>query len=193
MKLFPALLVFLLLGCKSKKVETKKAEAPVASVVQDENYFPVTVYIKGQINDIRLNAVNPLRLDVKGSRTDSSWLKVESLDTVFNDFLSPVIDTANFKKLFSESKFLDNSIGAYTWTYEPMGALPDTQSLKKWTVYVDPSTNKVTRIFMVKGLKDNTQLQLTWLSDSCSKVLKIKDSAGQAVIEKETIIKWDFE
>ena len=194
MKLLIGIFIVSLVSCSNKKpqapdiADLKKPEAP-----QEENYFPVTVYIKGQINDIRLKAINPLRLNIQGGRTDSAWLKIESLDTVFNDFLTPVIDTANFKNMFSESKFLDNSIGSYTWTYEPVTDLPDSVRLKRWTVYVDPFTNRVTRIFMVKDLENKKQLQLTWLADSTSKVLQLKDSSGNVVIEKETIIKWDFD
>lgn len=192
LKVSPAILVMSIIffGCSTKKVpETVPVQTEPK---QEENYFPVTTYIRGQINDIRLNAVNPLQIVTKNNRSDSSWLKVEVLDSVFREFLSPVIDTANLKPLFSESKFLDNSINAYTWTYEPVKILPDSIRLQRWTVYVDPQTSRVQSVFMMKNLPDHKQLQLYWLADSAGKIMEIKDSSGRAVLEKETVIKWDF-
>ncbi len=194
MKFIGGILLFIgLTGCGSKKTEPASAAAIVSEPKQEENYFPVTTYIRGQINDIKHSAVNPLQIITQNNRSDSSWLKIEFLDTVFRQFLSPVIDTANLKAFFSESKFLDNSVGSYTWTYEPAKQLPDTLDLQRWTVYVDPFTERVSSIFMVKKLPDNKQLQLYWLADSAGKIVQIKDNAGTAVVEKETVIKWDFD
>ncbi len=186
------LLLLLLCACGSEKKQVTSAPVDPAVQKQEENYFPVTTYIRGQINDIKLNAVNPLQIITTNNRIDSSWVKIESLDTVFREFLFPLIDTANLKPLFSEEKFLDNSINAYTWTYQPIKTLPDSMQLQSWSVYVNPSTNRVEKIFMVKSLHDKKQLQLYWLADSAGKIVQIKDSSGMAVLEKETVIKWDF-
>jgi hypothetical protein len=192
---FGSVVFFLIIfaGCGSNETPAVNSETIVAEQKQEENYFPVTTYIRGQLNDIKHSAVNPLRIVTRNNHVDSTWLKIESIDTIFNVFLTPVIDTANLKPFFSESKFLDNSVGSYTWTYEPKKTLPDTLSLQRWTVYVDPNTQRVSSIFMVKGLQDKSQLQLYWLADSAGKIVQIRDSAGTAVIEKETLIKWDFD
>jgi hypothetical protein len=124
---------------------------------------------------------------------DSSWIKMEDLDKEVALFLEPQIDTTNMVSLFSEKKFLDQTINAYTFTYDPSGQLPDTFMLQRWDVYVDAVTNKVKRIYMVKKLSDTKTVQLTWQSDKWCKIVTIAtDKEGKASVEREVLIKWDF-
>ena len=159
---------------------------------QEENFFPVTVYFKGQIHDIIDNGINPLKIIPLNGRYDSTWLKVETLNKEFADFLTPVIDTVNMKPWFTESKFLDNTIEAFTWTYDAKPNIPDSINLRNWTVYVNPNSGKVSSIYMKKILPDNKQLQLTWYADSCTNAITVGEKNGKAVILNQTTILWDF-
>lgn len=187
--------ICVLLSCKNAEKESAPAAftpPPESSKDSAENYFPVTNYIYGQIAEIRERGLNPLMLVTQNGRTDSSWLRIEDLDSIFAPFLTPVIDTANFKSLFRETRFEDLSLDAYTWTYEPYNTLPDTLTLKRWDVYVNPSTSKVTRVYWMKQTGEKTQEQLTWNSGASSKVVHVHEQNGHAVVDKEIIIKWDF-
>ena len=187
----------LIISCNTKGDE--KATAPVASTnasidsSRADAFFPVTNYIRGQINDIREKGVNPMLYTTVGQRTDSSWLKAENFEKEMTPFLETIIDTSNLKDLFSEKKFLDQTLNAYTFTYDPKAALPDSLDLQHWDVYVDPTTNKVRRIYLIKKDKDNKQQQLTWQSDKWCKIVTINNDAnGNTAVEKEVFIKWDF-
>ena len=161
-------------------------------ISKPENFFPVTAYIKGQIFEIKRRGINPLKIIEQGNRTDSLWLPIETLNKEMADFLEPVIDTVNLMALFSETKFLDQTLNAYTFTYDPKKELPDSMPLKHWDVYVDPGKNTIQRIYMVKKAGNKT-LQLTWLNDISCRIITIgEDNKGNDAVEKEVLIKWDF-
>lgn len=190
MKLLILAFVILFASCKQSKNDVLTKPIEVVQEETPENFFPVTDYIKGQIAELKSDGINPLILTSIGNHEDSSWLKVDSFNIVFAEFLNPVIDTTNFKPFFKESKFLDQSIPAYTWTYDPIKNLPDSISLRHWDVYVNPETSKVDRIFIKKALPGNIQLQLTWVANNYAKIVSIKDNN---TIEKDITIKWRFD
>ncbi|HCF63686.1 MAG TPA: hypothetical protein DEU93_05570 [Chitinophagaceae bacterium] len=187
--------IWALFSCTGKdKVSAPVVSTPVAepSVDTAENYFPVTNYIKGQIAEIRERGLNPLMIVLQNGRSDSSWLRVEDFEKQFAPYLTPVIDTANFKSLFKETKFEDQSLDTYTWSYEPYNTLPDTFTLKRWDVYVNPATSKVVRVYWMKETAKNAQEQLMWNSGSSCKMVQLHEQNGNIVVDKEIIIKWDF-
>lgn len=193
MKFFNLFLISTLvfLGCNNASTKTE----PVIVHEQPERiaFFPVTDYIKGQLIDIREKGVNPKMFITQNNKQDSSWVKMEDMSLVVSDFLKPVIDSTNLSSFFTEKKFLDQSIDAFTLTYDPAKQLPDTFQLQHWDVYVDPETNKVKRIYLLKKMADHKTLQLTWQSDKWCKIVTIDDdSTGRSVVEKEVMIKWDF-
>ncbi|RYF90752.1 MAG: hypothetical protein EOO03_03000 [Chitinophagaceae bacterium] len=185
------LLVLALTSCRSRQD---------AAITIDENapatqsFFPVTNYIYGQIEEIKQAGINPIKIDSTQKNTDSTWLKVEELSSAFDAFLTPVIDSINLTKFFTESSFDDKTIGAYTFTYTPLPNLPDSISLQRWDVYVNPVTNTVKRIFMVKKDTDNRELQLTWQSDQWCKIVTITaNKDGQESVSSVQTIKWNFD
>jgi hypothetical protein len=168
-------------------------QASFADTAENQRFFPVTAYLKGEIFNIRKSGINPLKYTIVNERTDSVWLKVEELDAALQEFLQPEIDSANLITLFTEKSFLDQSIDAVTLTYEPSATLPDSMQLKRWDVYIDPETNKVKRIYMVKEPDKTKTLQLTWLSNKWCKIVSIlTDEKGVSKIEKEEKFILDF-
>ena len=169
-------------------VATEKEAVP-----KPQSFFPVTSYLKGEIYNLKKSGVNPLKFTTVNNHTDSAWLKIEDLDAAVQEFLQPEIDSANLITLFNEKSFLDQSINAITLTYDPSVPLPDTMQLKHWDVYINPETNKVKRIYMVKEIGKNKTLQLTWVNNKWCKILSIvTDENGVSKIEKEDRLTWDF-
>jgi hypothetical protein len=161
--------------------------------VEIQRFFPVTAYLKGEIFNLKKNGINPLKYTTANDRTDSVWLKMEELDAALQEFLQPEIDSANLITLFTEKSFMDQSIDAVTFTYDPTAILPDSMKLKHWDVYIDPKSNKVKRIYMVKDVDKNKILQLTWISNQWCKITSIvTDEKGESKIEKEEKFILDF-
>lgn len=189
-KIFPVLFLFAVLSCNRNSRETKQVKIITEDSSQmNLNFFPVTTYIQGQLLDLKNKGINPLMYTTVGNKKDSVWLKVEDVPTAIAPFLNPVIDSANLKNLFKETRFLDQTLNAYTFTYDPIGKLPVNFELQHWDVYIDPETNRVTRIYILKKEKNGTIVQLTWLSDQSCHMVWIKDN-GKPLIEKDIQINW---
>ena len=172
----------------------KSAEQPAQKdTLAAQRFFPVTEYLKGEIFNIKNAGINPLKYTTINEHTDSVWVKIEQLDSVVQEFLQPEIDSANLISLFTEKSFMDQSLNAVTFTYDPTGTLPDSMKLKHWDVYIDPKTSKVKRIYMVKQIDKTKTLQLTWINGQWCKITTIAtDEKGIMSVEKEEKIIWDF-
>ncbi len=190
------LLTFLagIIFCSACNNSTDKAKNKTVNTdTVQQKFFPVTSFIKGEIYEIKESGINPLQYTTLNNHTDSVWLKIEELENAVSEFLSPVIDTANLTTLFTEKSFLDQSINAITLTYDPIANLPDSMQLKRWDVYIDPETQKIKRIYMVKEISNTKMLQLTWVSKQWCKITSIvTDQNGVSTVEKEVKLNWDF-
>jgi len=193
--------ISLLLFFASCKPNDKKISTTPGTIAADSSnqktgptlFFPVTNYIKGQIYEIKHGYVTPLKIVLVHNHRDTSWIKMENLDTELTDFLSPEIDSANLISVFSETKFLDQTLDAITFTYDPIKLLPDSFLLKHWDVYIDPNSGQVKQVYLLKKLEGNRTQQLTWLSGkSCNIKIITDDANGNSSVEKEISIKWDL-
>jgi hypothetical protein len=189
---FPVTIIIsylLLSACNDEKNNITSHVAPD----KQASYFPVTSYLKGQITEIRRRGINPLKYTTIDGSMDSVWLKIENLETELKEFLTPVIDSNNLVDYFEETKFNDQTINAFTFTYNPVKKLPDTLYLTHWDIYVEPDKNMIKKIYMVKKNPDYKTLQLTWYSDKYCQIITIQDNRdGISKIIKEEKIKWDF-
>ncbi|MEO6718980.1 MAG: hypothetical protein ABIN67_01400 [Ferruginibacter sp.] len=193
---FASTLVILLFSCASKK-EAEPAPSPVPTSNLPDSFFPVTSYIKGQIHVLDSLPITPLEITVVKGRTDSAWLTKEKLKPLLQPFLYPIIDETNLLPYFTETRFNDQTINAITFTYEPSKKLPDSISLRRWDVYIDPEKGMVTKIYLVKQLKENGQnitQQLTWQTDRSAKISTILNKTdGSLELLKEDQFIWNFQ
>lgn len=187
------LILFLFPGCSDHKPQTNQQTNKDS--VKQQTFFPVTEYIRGQLKEIDSLPVTPLKIINDNGREDSIWMKKEDIRPFAEPFLHPEIDTSNFKDLFSEKSFLDQTIDAFTFSYDPADKLPDTLQLRRWDVYIDPKNNRIKRIYMIKEVNTNGHLQtlqLTWKSNQWCKITTITELPGIPSDVKEQIMKWDF-
>lgn len=181
-----------LYSCNNSGKTTEQLK-PATDTAEKQSFFPLTAFLKGEIFNIKKNSINPLKYTTVNEHTDSVWLKLEAVDSALHEFLQPEIDSLNLIMLFTEKSFLDQSINAVTLTYEPSGVLPDTMQLKRWDIYIDPKTNMVKRVYMVKEIDQNKELQLTWVINQWCKIVSITtDEKGVSKVEKEEKFILDF-
>ena len=199
MKCYPVIIILLLFAACHTKKNVADNIPRVTVPVQDAadtagNFFPVTEYLKGQIAEIKTNGITPVdRVTIKG-HTDSSWLNSDAkMQQAFADFLSPVIDTANLKKIFIEKKFKDETLNAFTFTYDPANGAADSFPFRHWDVYVSPDNNKVKRIYLVKQAPGGRMLQMTWQSGKWCKIVTLKNTGDHTEIEKEEKISLTYD
>lgn len=188
---FSLFFLALFCGCNNQQ-KNSNSDASVADTIK-QKFFPVTAFLKGEIFGIKKNGINPLKFTTVNNHTDSVWVKIEELDSNVNQFLTPVIDSSNLTNLFTEKSFLDQSINAITLTYDPKSTLPSNLFLKHWDVYIDPKTDKVKRVYIVKEPTDSLRQQLTWVSGKWCKITSIvTDKSGTSSVTKEVKLVWDF-
>lgn len=156
------------------------------------NIFPVTSFLKGQLRMLDSMPVTPLRTISENGKTDSTWLKREDIRKNAAPFLTPVIDSASMKQFFTEKSFLDQTIDAFTFSFDPKAKLPDSIHLTHWDVYMSPATNDITRIYLVKENGDTTT-QLTWVVNKSYIIRKIIQKPGKEPEIKEEKMIWDFD
>jgi hypothetical protein len=179
-------------SCNDSDKQTAGHLSP-KDTAEKQRFFPVTAFLKGEIFNLKNSGINLLKYTTVNDRTDSVWIKIEAMDSALQEFLHPEIDSANLIYLFTEKSFMDQSIDAVTFTYEPTSILPDSMKLNHWDVYIDPKSNKVKRIYMVKDIDKNKTLQLTWRTNQWCKIVSIiTDEKGESKIEKEEKFILDF-
>jgi hypothetical protein len=152
------------------------------------SFFPLGNFIKGQIVDIKNSGINPIKITTVNKLPDTSWIHVEEFEKVFGEFFMPFIDSTSLQPFFKENKFFDQTLNAITLTYTSVGKVPDSIPWKYWNIYIEPETNKITRIFMVKSLSIDRTRQLTWIPGVSAKAVTISPNGA----EDEINIKWSY-
>ena len=179
---------------KETKVDSEAASKPQVTIGDTvTNFFPVTAYLKGEIYGIKTGGITPIKKTTIAGKTDSVWIHEKEFDTVFAPFLHPIIDTANLKDIYTEKRFLDQTLNAFTFTYDLQNNKADTFAFKHWDVYVDPETNKVKRIYLAKTVDAQTDLKLFWESGKWCKIITVKTLNGKAAVAKEEKISWSYD
>ena len=180
-------------ACQNKKkafVNTNSSHIPQVQIGDTaSNFFPVSSYLKGEIFSIKTSGITPIKKTTIGKKIDSVYVKETDFEKTFSAFLSPVIDTVNLKKTFNEKRFLDQTLNAFTFTYDPTSGQENSFAFTHWDVYVDPETNKVSRIYLTKKVDSDTKLLLTWQSQKWCKIVTVKNAS----IIKEEKISWTYE
>jgi hypothetical protein len=160
------------------------------------NIFPVTSFLKAQLKIIDSMPVTPLKIVTENKKIDSFWMKREDIRTNATPFLTPLIDSATMASLFSEKSFLDQTINAFTFSYDAKTKLPDSINLTHWDVYMNAQTKNIDRIYLVKEKNNsdaNITTQLTWVVNKWYSIRTITQLPNaQPKIKEEKMI-WDFD
>jgi len=197
MKYFQILLFIFFLSCNNSGNNKDKtiADFPKKSEEKENTriFFPVTTYLKGQLFDIKNNGITPIKFTFHQNTYDSIWIKSDSLNNAFADFLMPEIDSVNLSSFFGVTNFFDESLDALTLSYDPVKPLPDTIPWQRWDIYINPVSHNVQRLYLVKRINMNTTKQLTWLQGKGCKIRTItEDLSGKPNIASDIEIKWEY-
>jgi len=183
-------LVVLFYSCTEQKQQDSQRQKPGSK--KEYMFFAVTDYIRGQLSEIDSLPITPLRIVSHKGWQDSVWMKKENIRPFAGPLLHPEIDSAYLNNFYEEKSFLDQTINSITLTYEPKN---DSADFKTIIIYIDPTKNKVTRIYLVKeivGSTGNQTIQLTWKSNKWCKITTIIEQKDNPPDIKEEVMKWDF-
>jgi len=185
---------FILISCADSVKQPDPSDETVVN--KADSFFPVTSFIKGQILVLDSVPVTPLQVTTVKGKTDSAWIQKKDLKPLLLPFQSPVINETNLTAYFKETRFNDQTLNAITFTYDPIKTIPDSISLRHWDVYVNPETGNVTKVYLVKKIKENNQdltLQLSWQTNKQAKISTILNKPdGTLELLKEVVFIWDY-
>lgn len=189
---FPFLGILLLLFSCNSPDHSEKSSG------QEENssVFPVTEFLKGQLNKIENSPVTPLKVIIADGLMDSVWISRDSLRSFAEPFLTPVIDSSSLSAYFDGELFLDHTINAITFTYDANRSLPKDISLRTIDVYADPDFGKITKVYLLKEKyidKIRTKVQLTWKTDEWCSIRTITQKDEDTPVIKEEKVTWNFD
>lgn len=183
-------LLFLVI-CSCNNTQKNKT-AKIQSSEENEVFFPVTEFLKGQIAEIKDKGITPLRYFIKRDKIDSSWLNMSELNQNFADFLLPEIDSVKLSSLYNAKRFYDQTLNEITLTYEAKQSDYNKQVWMGWNVYINPETGKVDRIYLMKRINEKQTAQLTWIPYKNCKLLNLFDDGDTIYVENEIKTKWDY-
>lgn len=173
----------------------KKNELIITNNQATSQFIPVTQFILGEIHKIDSLPTTPLKIITEDGKSDSQWINKDQFKKEAATFLHPIIDSEHLHSFYSEKSFLDQTIGAFTFSYDPISSLSDTITLKNWNVYVDPQTHTIKRVYLVKQYSlhsDQFTEQLTWKTDESFKINLITRYRNGKSKLKETELIWNF-
>ena len=183
---FILIFVCLIASCSQKNSENSTADKSDA----DASFFPVGNYLLGDIESIKHQGISPKYIHVKNSISDSTFLQLQQVDSCLSDFLIPLIDSISLSSMAKETKFYDENIESFTLSYDIQNTNFAKTPWRKWDVYINPETQKVDRLFLVKTISDSTIAQLTWIPKSFAKIVVI-NNRNSSIVEEKTFI-WNY-
>ena len=187
-----------ILSCSQNKnnnpAVNSKDTASASEKINPENtsFIPVTFLLQSQILMLDSLPVTILQVTTINNKQDSAWLPAAKVKPKLQPFISDIIDKDNLARYFKETKFNDQSTEAITFMYDPKMALPDSFSLRRWDVYINPDNGALKRVYMIKQAKENNKAvtqQLTWQSGKWAKMVTIKNEPGTTT-QTVNEIKW---
>lgn len=195
-KLFTYISLSIFLFCSSCHSGKNTNEFSTNVTQENKSIFPVTDFLKGQLRLTDSMQSTPLKITVSNGKADSIWLKREDVRSGAVPFLTPIIDSATMSSFVSEKSFLDQTINAFTFSYDPKVKMPDSIKLIHWDVYVNPESGTVQRVYLVKETAENDTniiTQLTWVTDKWYSIRTITQLPEKEPEIKEEKMIWDFE
>ena len=193
---FSAIIILMVVSCTTSTNNKTSGIATVVNETKKDSFFPVTSFIKGQMILFDSLPITPLHTITINNKTDSIWLKKSELILLLANFLSPEIKETNLIKYFKETSFNDQTLNAITFTYDPVTALPDSILLRHWDIYIDPESGKISKVYMVKQLKQKEDIvtqQLTWKTNKWATITTLLNKRnGNSQLLKEEKFIWNF-
>lgn len=186
------LLVILLISCQEDKKEIERTQSK--AIEEEAVFFPVTDFLKGQLVEIRERGIAPIFYQDKNGKTDSIWIKMDSLEKYVVDFTSPVIDSISLSSYYSVKKFYDQTLGSITLTYEANSVLREKNPWLSWNIYIEPEKGTVEKIYLVKFIAPNKKLLLNWNGKTQCSITGVEEdeTTKRVKVFRKEILKWKY-
>ena len=134
---------------------------------KQEDFFPVLPFIQNDVADVDTNLYPIIKIISKDSlNADTFFVKREEFRELAKEFLEiPDLTLKKYKKLFLETKFLDQSLNRVIITYRPK--YPEKEEIQRQEILIDPDyeANKVKSLIIDKTIvsgDSSIQKRMLW-------------------------------
>lgn len=179
--------------CACNNHSEKKASEKNTDPQEEVTYFPVSNFLGGQILQIKEKGISPQKISIINGKSDTLFIKASDLDAALADFTNPFIDSVSTYTCYTSKKFFDQTLNSITLTYEAKQPIPSNLPWLSWNIYINPETEKVEMIYLVKKISPSLIKQLTWkASKKYCKIISINNDSSNSSSNQEVTIKWDY-
>jgi hypothetical protein len=191
LRVITAIVLAAALACNQPGPKPQAQESGKAA--DSSEYIPVRDYILSQIASIDSLPVGILKRETIGSKTDSSFISPEEFRKLAQEFLPAELEKDAFKRMFSETSFMDQTTESLAFTYQAKDA---SSSVKRVDVLAAPSLelDKIKSIYMEKAFMRNdtafTQKML-WKVGKSFSIISTSTAAEQGPGLKQLKVIWD--
>ncbi len=178
------LLVFSFIACKQKGKNNKP----------DEEFFPVLSILKSQVAHIDTSLYRIIKIVTIDSVSDTTYIRREEFRGLANDFLeSADLTEKKYKKLYTESKFFDESLNRVIITYTPN---KEDLEIKREELHIIPDLStgdKIKTIIIDKFVpaKDSAiQKRLLWEVDERFQIVTTIQKSNKPDVTQTLKVIW---
>ncbi len=184
--IFVCLCNLLLYNCKNHTNERALGDP------SNESYYPIGNFIRSQLLHIDSMPLAVIKYTTIAQVTDTSITDKKDFKAIADGFITPDIGAPEFKSQYSETSFLDASLGTITLTYL---ATNKRTTIRKADVLLNAENTRVKTIYIEKDLSNNDSSmvqKMLWSANNYCQITSIirkKDQPEKIIIEKYI---WDF-
>lgn len=186
--IFLLLPVFLLQNCKQKTNNNNSFTATSDSLI----FFPVNVYIQGQISKVDSFATAIYKINITGSSRDSSVISKQEFSQLAQSFLAYDISSKPLHRFYKETVFDDQTTQSLTFNYT---AMVDTLPLRSIDVLLDKTGQQLKNIFM-SAETSTTDSTITekkgWKNDESFFINRSIQKGDNPATMQRTVVVWRF-
>ena len=186
--IFLLLAVILVQTCKGKA----KSGKTLTETSDSTEFFPVNLYIQGQIVRVDSLATNIYKIAISGGNRDSSLITKQEFKQLAQTFLEYDISRKQLHRFYKESVFADQTTESLTFNYT---AMADTLPLRSIDVLMDSTGTKTKNIFIgkEKSAGDSTVIEKDgWKNDESFFINRAIQKGNNAATMQRTVVVWRF-
>lgn len=186
----------LLISCAGPAGDREKAGPATSqtdSTAGPSEYFPLEDFLKNEISLVDSTPVGIVRYRAVGAARDSGYIDAEAFHELASSFFSPETSAPNFRRMFEETSFLDQTTGDATFFYS---ARHDTLPVKRIDIVTAKGDvyDEVKSIYMEKRDVENGSevvKKLFWKPKRNFQIITQEIKAGSAPDIEMIKVVWD--
>lgn len=181
-------LAFLLYACNNNSAENK------ADAEGEVSFFPTASFFAGQVKMVDSLQLPVLKFVTKNGHTDTTQITTREMGLMAADFLQSDLTSPEFRKLYKEQSFADQSISSVTLTYSTTHKELPIQRLDV-LINPNPALNDRVRSIYIEKLEKHGDTSVVkkmyWKTDKHFLVISSATVDNEPAVVTQLRVQWD--